>query len=516
MSPFFLLITAVIFFVVGVILVKIYRYKPWLPNYFKWKLTQNIFVKKKHSPTHLMFLYVDHFEPWEDTEDVNLAKSRMENWIKNYPKMSEKHSDADGVKPQHTWFYLIEDWQWKNYDAEFLQNLGNLSYNGFGEVEMHIHHGAPQRIFPLVDTSEKLQELIKKQKDFFAEYGSLITAEKEPQKCYGFIHGKWALDNGMDGKYCGVDNELEILHNTGCFADFTMPSGIESQSKKLNSIYYPTGNPKHPKSYNTGVDLQVGNNSTNNFVMFSGMIDVYYRNIFSENPIFEKSNLDSNEIPTEFRIDHWVNCNVHVKGRPEWVFIKVHTHGAREENFDVSFGDLADKMFSYLEKKYNDGKNYKLHYVTAREAFNIAKAAEFGKEGNPGDYRDFLIKPYANRKIRTNFPYNLITYRKEKIKVDFKKSHENVVIDFKHPFLKELNCEELKSFEFNLNKEKNKITLSLTGNKKSTISLFLPENKIQPKKIELKNAKMLDDNGGQVFIESFLKAKKKHEVVICF
>ena len=48
-------------------------------------------------------------------------------------------------------------------------------------------------------------------------------------------------------------------------------------------------------------------------------------------------------------------------------------------------------MFTYLESKYNDGKNYVLHYVSAREMYNIAVAAEAGKTGNPGEYRDFKI-----------------------------------------------------------------------------------------------------------------------------
>jgi len=38
--------------------------------------------------------------------------------------------------------------------------------------------------------------------------------------------------------------------------------------------------------------------------------------------------------------------------------------------------------------------NYVLHYVTAREMYNIAKAAEAGLAGDPGRYRDFeLPKP---------------------------------------------------------------------------------------------------------------------------
>ena len=38
---------------------------------------------------------------------------------------------------------------------------------------------------------------------------------------------------------------------------------------------------------------------------------------------------------------------------------------------------------------YNDGERYRLHYVTAREMTNIIHAAEDGRTGNPGQYREY-------------------------------------------------------------------------------------------------------------------------------
>ena len=58
---------------------------------------------------------------------------------------------------------------------------------------------------------------------------------------------------------------------------------------------------------------------------------------------------------------------------------------------DTLLGDAADAMHSHLEKAYNDGTNYVLHYVSAREVYNIVKAAESGRTGNPADYRDFVL-----------------------------------------------------------------------------------------------------------------------------
>ena len=49
-------------------------------------------------------------------------------------------------------------------------------------------------------------------------------------------------------------------------------------------------------------------------------------------------------------------------------------------------------MFNYLESKYNDGKKYVLHYVTAREMYNIIKALEEGEaDDNPEYYRNHKV-----------------------------------------------------------------------------------------------------------------------------
>lgn len=60
---------------------------------------------------------------------------------------------------------------------------------------------------------------------------------------------------------------------------------------------------------------------------------------------------------------------------------------------DTLLGQPVDDMHAYLETAYNDGRRHVLHYVSAREAYNIAKAAEAGREGNPDEYRDFLLPP---------------------------------------------------------------------------------------------------------------------------
>ena len=76
-------------------------------------------------------------------------------------------------------------------------------------------------------------------------------------------------------------------------------------------------------------------------------------------------------------------------------------------------GQTTDDMFGAMEYWWKRPP-YRLHYVTAREAFNIAKAAEAGHSGNPDDYRDFLHPKPANRAICCDRPWDLLSYSSQR------------------------------------------------------------------------------------------------------
>ena len=71
-------------------------------------------------------------------------------------------------------------------------------------------------------------------------------------------------------------------------------------------------------------------------------------------------------------------------------------HGARPRNFSAYFSSGVEQLHTHLAKRYKDGSAWRLHYVTAREAYNIVKAAEAGMTGDPHAYRDYVVGPYAN------------------------------------------------------------------------------------------------------------------------
>ena len=147
------------------------------------------------------------------------------------------------------------------------------------------------------------------------------------------------------------------------------------------------------KSHNDGIDCTVGGKESGDLLLIQGPLQLNWKDrkwgVF---PRIENSDIRKTQPPTSDRIKLWLKSNITVKGRPEWQFIKIHTHGTQESDMDTLLGKPVDDMFSELESKYNDGKNYVLHYVSAREMYNIVKAAEAGHSGNPNDYRDFIIK----------------------------------------------------------------------------------------------------------------------------
>ncbi|MBN1349993.1 hypothetical protein JXJ21_11330 [candidate division KSB1 bacterium] len=428
---------------------------PWLSHWIK--------TKYKSSPvegtTHILFLFVDHFEPQNGEASKPQAISRIKKWLNQYPLIAKNHHDADGRSPQHTWFYPCEK------DLSHLLYLADLPFNGFGEIELHLHHDN--------DNSGTLRRKLEIAKKEFMKRGACITAEQTPRQYYGFIHGNWALDNSRrDGKWCGVNDELTILKQTGCFADFTMPSAPhQTQTRKINSIYYAKDDPRKPKSHNKGTDATVGNRNRTDLLLVQGPLALSLPNGTGRwYPSIENGEIASDNPPTPKRIDQWINSQIHVKGRPNWIFIKVHTHGAPDDQHPVLLGKPLDEMFSYLESKYNDGKNYHLHYITAREAFNIIKAAEDGKEGNPGNYRDYIIPPYSNTRIKANVLHILKSYSKDRLDIINLQKSRRCVFQIKKGQLEKIEG-MISMFRFRRHYKERMLELNIRGKNKIYFSV---------------------------------------------
>jgi hypothetical protein len=173
----------------------------------------------------------------------------------------------------------------------------------------------------------------------------------------------------------------------------TLPSAPSAaQTSKVNSIYYATGKPRQGKGHDSGVDVEVDKEVSGDLMLIQGPLGVALKWRTPKGlPRIENSDVRKTMPPIQSRVDQWVNSHIHVKGRPEWIHIKVHTHGTQEADMDTLLGQPRHDMHSYLESKYNDGEKYILHYVSSREMYNIVKAAEAGEKGDPHQYRDYIL-----------------------------------------------------------------------------------------------------------------------------
>ena len=329
-------------------------------------------------PIHIVFCMVDHFEPSNGNVALSAERERMDILLAKYPKLADRHQDYYGNHPGRTWFFPPHDHRNGN-----LKDLVSLCEKGYGEIELHLHHGKTRP-----DTAENLEKTLLQCIEEYGYFG--IFGSENGRKRYGFIHGDWALNNSLNGKYCGVSNEIQILRRTGCYADFTFPSLIESNPKQLNSIYYANGDPSNPKSYKRGYPVTKLGGERGDLIIIQGPLYPFFL-IKGITGLRCPGDVINGKPPvTNKRIDFWVKTGIHVRGKSNWIVIKTHTHGATGSQ--AVLGDEMDNIFSYLENKYSDGDRYVLHYVTARELYNIIKAIEAGEPGtNPEDYRSYRV-----------------------------------------------------------------------------------------------------------------------------
>lgn len=373
--------------VVFLFFIRIKNIHIWFFSYCIQTLRRNKKIHNKEK-IHIMFCVVDHFEPPWNKADYDLEERRVNTWVNEYPQFASKHKDYDNKYPQHTFFFAAEE-----YRREHIEKIAQLCNQGYGEIEIHLHHDN--------DTPEGFRHKIEHFKNQLAEHACL-SVNKVGQIMYGFIHGNWALNNSRkDKRMCGVNNELIILKDTGCYADFTLPSApSETQTKKINSIYYACNDPLKSKSHDRGINVEVGKNPIGDLMIIQGPLTLNWNNrkwgIF---PRIENGDISKDNPPSQERVDLWIKQRISIKGKPNWIFVKVHTHGCQESNIKVLLGDAMDQMYKYLETKYNDGIKVNLHYVNTRELFNIVKAAEKGENGDPNQYRDYLLEKRKKNEI---------------------------------------------------------------------------------------------------------------------
>jgi hypothetical protein len=346
----------------------------WLPDYAR-HLVRRARTPRARTPRHLLFALCDHYEPLWGHAPEQVGRARVDAWAERYPQLAAFRDD-DGRPPRHGWFFPGEE-----YRPYFLDRLAGLARAGFGEVEVHLHHDG--------DTAATLAARLAEHLDAFAEHGHL-SRRADGGYAWAFIHGNWSLANGRpDRRWCGVDDELPVLHQLGCYVDLTFPSAPDPcQPDRVNQIYWPIGDLTRRRAYERGERACVGRAYDDRVLMITGPLALAPKRLGIR---LENGALTGKDPATPARVATWVAQGIHVVGRPEWVFVKVHTHGATEQTATSLLGPGGHALHRSLQQLRRDG--WKLHYVTAREMFNVARAAMDGRRGDPADFFDYVVKP---------------------------------------------------------------------------------------------------------------------------
>ncbi len=323
---------------------------------------------------HVFFCIVDHFEPFWHNRDRELARERAQRWRERYPEIAARFHDRGGRPPRHGFFYPQEEYA---LEPRCVETLAEVQRAGFGEVEIHLHHDR--------DTSEALRsKLLAFKRTLREQHGLLHDDPFTREATYAFIHGNWVLGNsGRRGRDCGVDDELVVLRETGCYGDFTLPSAPHpSQPPVINRIYYAAGDPRAPRAHFRGVDAQLGVAGPAGPLIVTGPLGVNWkqrrRGVL---PAIENGDLTGSNPPTPDRLDAWVRTGITVAGFPRWVFIKAHTHGAQERNSARLLGDGPGSLvalFADLLARYDDGERHVVHFSTPWELVRAVRVLEAG------------------------------------------------------------------------------------------------------------------------------------------
>lgn len=114
----------------------------------------------------------------------------------------------------------------------------------------------------------------------------------------------------------------------------------------------------------------------NGLLMMQGPLLVRQSHVWSR-PRIENGNIASLQPPTLERLRDWMRARVKVRGQDEWLFIKLHAHGAQEKNDDVLLGQAMHQFHRAL-RDFSAQQGFQFYYATAREMAQLVAQAEQG------------------------------------------------------------------------------------------------------------------------------------------
>ena len=304
----------------------------------------------------------DHFEPLWKRPSEDVASERVALWRRAWPEIAARHQDSTGRPPQYGFFYPEEE-----YRPELLEPLAEMT----AWASQTSRCTSTTTTTPGRHSSRRCRRFTQ---TLHARHG--LLRRHEGGVAFGFIHGNWALDNGRpDGRWCGVNDEITLLRDLGCYADFTMPAAPDpAQGGPVNTIFRVTDDPRRPRSYETGVPVVPGTLAVGDLTLITGPLGVLWRPEGRWTPRFDTGELASYARPTLERIRLWLSVAPRIA---EHSFVKLFAHGAQEDNAAALLGGDLERLYGGLRQSLLRSG----HAAAVLTAWEMWRAVESLREG---------------------------------------------------------------------------------------------------------------------------------------
>jgi len=328
----------------------------WGPSYIRQRLRQ--ITQRAAPPLERIWLTIaDHYEPKWRRADLSTAQSRVALWRAAWPEIARRcRPDSLGNAPRYTFFFPEEE-----YHPTLMEPLAEMVHEEIADVEVHLHHDGEGR----QNFVDRISTFCK---TLHNEHG--LLRKRNGKLTFGFIHGNWALDNSRpDGRLCGLNDEIRVLRDLGCYADFTMPSGDSpTQARLVNTIYYCNGDPDRPKSYDDGVPVTPGGAVDGDLLIIPGPLGMRWRDRWL--PRLETGELRYGNVATSYRVRRWVDIAPRIGTNS---FVKLYAHGAQERNSAALLSGVLETAFNLLVEEANR-RECAIHFVSAWQMYLAIEA----------------------------------------------------------------------------------------------------------------------------------------------
>jgi len=81
----------------------------------------------------------------------------------------------------------------------------------------------------------------------------------------------------------------------------------------------------------------------------------------------------------------------------------------------LMIGEQMKKFMSEVLETAERTGEFKVHFASAREAFNMVAAAVDGKEGSPGTYRDYKLRQIMHEPAQRQLPREIGRERESEV-----------------------------------------------------------------------------------------------------